>query len=106
MVAGFLASAGHCALDPVQNSAASQNAAAARHGVPAFARTSGGQSLRTPSQDSAPSQSPPDGRHTAVLFASAGHVPLDPVQVSTMSQTPAEGRQTVVAGWKVHDDEQ
>jgi len=31
-----------------------------------------------------------------VLFASAGHAALDPVQFSAVSQTPAAARQTVV----------
>src|SRR5207244_4883010 len=37
------------------------------------------------------------GRHTAVLFASAGQVTLVPVQASAMSHDPAAGRQTVPA---------
>src|SRR5439155_17170679 len=38
---------------------------------------------------------PAAGRQRAVLFASAGHDALEPVQDSAGSHTPAEGRQTV-----------
>src|SRR5436190_4303677 len=38
---------------------------------------------------------PAEPRQTAVLFASAGHAAVDPVQFSAMSQTPAEPRQVV-----------
>jgi hypothetical protein len=46
---------------------------------------------------SATSHWPAAGRHTAVLFASAGHT-VDPPHVSASSHTPAAARQTVVAG--------
>src|SRR5436190_18040127 len=38
---------------------------------------------------------PADGRHCAVLLASAGHAAVEPVQFSTRSQTPAEERHGV-----------
>src|SRR5438046_4392993 len=55
----------------------------------------------TPSQCSAGSQLPADARHSAVLFASGGHVELSPVQLSATSHTPPALRQTVVAGANV-----
>src|SRR5262249_1279418 len=51
------------------------------------------------SQLSATSHGPAAARQTAVLFASAGHVALLPVQNSAGSQTPAEARHDVVDGW-------
>src|SRR5438093_1454054 len=59
-----------------------------------------GQSSIRPSQLSATSQGPALGRHTAVLFASAGHSASVPVQVSAGSHAPAEARHSTVAGAK------
>src|SRR5205823_5393744 len=55
---------GAVALRPVQNSAASQTPAAARHSVEIGLKRSAGQSLASPSQLSATSQSPAAGRQT------------------------------------------
>jgi hypothetical protein len=45
-----------------------------------------------PSHVSATSHEPAAARQTAVLLASAGHAPLDPVQLSAGSHTPALAR--------------
>ena len=62
--------------------------------------------LLTPLQLSGTSQMPAEGRHTAVLLASFGHVELEPVHVSWTSQTPAAARQTVPAASIAHAEEQ
>src|SRR5262249_955659 len=46
------------------------------------------------------SQTPAEERHSAVLFASAGHAALDPVQCSAGSHTPADDRHSVLDGAK------
>src|SRR5262245_50236232 len=74
--AGAGASAGHAADWPVQASAASHTAIAARHSVPAGLKTS------------------------------PGHAALWPVQVSSRSHAPAADRHTVPAGLNVHIVEQ
>src|SRR5207244_3217224 len=48
-------------------------------------------------QLSATSQSSAAGRHSSVLLASAGQVPLSPGHVSGRSQGPAASRQTTLA---------
>src|SRR5439155_5550157 len=45
-------------------------------------------------------QRPPAARHTAALFAPAGHVALDPVHFSARSQTPAAPRHVTPAATK------
>src|SRR5207253_1506199 len=61
----FFASAGHAALDPVQNSAGSHSPAEARQSAVAGRRASAGQAVLVPSQVSATSQAPAAARHTA-----------------------------------------
>src|SRR5207253_1548013 len=61
----FFASAGHAALDPVQNSAGSHSPAESRQRIVARRKASAGQTALVPSQVSAASQSPAAGLHTA-----------------------------------------
>src|SRR5204862_211731 len=105
-VAGLKASAGHAPLDPVQLSATSHWPAEARQVVAADLKASLQVVALVPEQWSAASSShtPPCELpvHAAVagLKPSAGHAPLDPVQLSATSHWPAEPRQAVALGLK------
>src|SRR5204862_449993 len=105
-VAGLKASAGHAPLDPVQLSATSHWPAEARQTVTDDLNASLQVVASVPEQCSAASssQTPPCELpvHAAVagLKASAGHAPLDPVQLSATSHWPAEARQVVAADLK------
>jgi hypothetical protein len=98
-------SAGHAPLDPVQLSATSHWPAEARQVVAGDWNTSLQVVALVPEQWSAASssQTPPCDVpvHAAVagLKLSAGHAPLDPVQLSATSHWPAEARQVVAADW-------
>jgi len=99
--AGCLASAGHVVLEPVHVSAWSHSPATGRHTAPALPAGCW-QALFVPSHSSVLHGLPSSVQAVpAALFASAGQLAADPVQLSAGSHSPADGRQTVLAGSKV-----
>ena len=99
-------SAGQLGPAPVQLSAGSQAPAEGRHTTIDGAKSSGGQSLLTPSQSSATSHTSAAGRQTPMLLRSGGHTSASPVQLSTASHAPAAGRQASPAGRNMQLDVQ
>src|SRR5207253_3183803 len=96
----FLPSRGQLGLVPEQCSASSHSPAAARHGAPAFPAGCW-PALRLPSHSSRLQGLPSSVQAVpAVLFASAGHAALDPVQNSAGSHSPAAARQRLAVGRK------
>src|SRR5438094_187673 len=97
----LLASGGQSALEPVQCSCGSHTPADARHSAPALPAGCW-QALLVPSHWSTVQglaslvHAVPDG-----CFASAGQLPLVPLQVSATSQTSAAARQVVPAALNV-----
>src|SRR5262249_6371543 len=81
VVEGAKASAGHAALPPRRDSAASQTPAGARQTVDEGRKESDGQAALSPVQLSATSQSPAGARQTVVAGSrrSGGHEALPPV---------------------------
>src|SRR5207253_1715458 len=90
VLAARFASAGHAALDPVQNSAGSQSPAETRQRAVAGRKPSAGRPVLVPSQVSATSQSAAAARHTAPAFpAGCWQSSLLPSQVSVVHGLPS-----------------
>ncbi|MDX2014225.1 MAG: hypothetical protein SFW67_28760 [Myxococcaceae bacterium] len=100
IIAGWNASGGHAAEEPVQVSVASQVLTAPRQIVIADAKVLGGQLAEEPVQVSAGSQTPALIRQTFVEPSRAltGHAGDVPVQNSAGSQAPALARHSRVEG--------